>query len=406
MHYDLIVIGMGLSGLMAAKTAAEAGKRVLIIGKGIGTLSVFSNTIDVLGHLPEATGMSEGLSRWIDAHPEHPYTKIGRERIEEALSSFLSLFPSPYSFHAVGEGNCQVPTGAGTLRPTRYIPVTMTAGASLKNGDPLIIGFNGFKDFYPGYMADHFQCRSIVLSLPELSHQEITATALARWMERESFREKIGKEIKKQLKGETRVGFPAVLGMKGPFQVMKAFEDILGVKVFEIPILPPSIPGMRIFHRFKEWLIDKGVTFQLGHSVSEAVLRERRCEEIRVHNPPVVTSYTADQYILATGRFIGGGLVADQERISEPLFLLPVDQPGSRQEWFGNSFFGNSSHGIHSSGIRTDSSLRPTDENGNPLLENVWIAGSILSGHHSLEEGSREGISISTGYAAARNAIK
>ena len=25
MHYDLIVIGMGLSGLMAAKTAAEAG---------------------------------------------------------------------------------------------------------------------------------------------------------------------------------------------------------------------------------------------------------------------------------------------------------------------------------------------------------------------------------------------
>ena len=34
MHYDLIIIGMGLSGLMAAKTAAEMGKKTLIIGKG------------------------------------------------------------------------------------------------------------------------------------------------------------------------------------------------------------------------------------------------------------------------------------------------------------------------------------------------------------------------------------
>jgi len=36
----------------------------------------------------------------------------------------------------------------------------------------------------------------------------------------------------------------------------------------------------------------------------------------------------------------------------------------------------------------------------------VWVAGSILAGHHAIEEGSREGISISTGYAAAKNALK
>jgi len=406
MRYDLIIIGMGLSGLMAAKTAADKGKRVLIIGKGIGTLSVFSNTIDVLGYLPEATRMAEGLSKWIEGHPNHPYAKIGREKIDEALTSFLSLFPPPYSFHGIGDGNCLVPTGAGTLRPTRYIPVTMTSGTFLKNGDALIVGFKGFKDLYPGYLANHFKCRSTVLSLPQLSHQEITATALARWMERESFREAISKEIKKDLRGETRAGFPALLGMKDPFQVMKGLEESIGVKVFEIPILPPSIPGMRIFYRYKEWLIDKGVSFLLGHSVSEAVLRERRCEEIRVHHPPITTSYSADRYILATGRFIGGGLVADQEKLSEPLFHLPVDQPGSREEWFEKSFFGASSHRIHSSGILTDSTLRPTDEKGNPLLENVWVAGSILAGHHSIEEGSREGISISTGYAAARNALK
>jgi glycerol-3-phosphate dehydrogenase subunit B len=79
-----------------------------------------------------------------------------------------------------------------------------------------------------------------------------------------SFRENIGRKIKKQLHDEIRVGFPAVLGMRDPIHVKEDLEAIIGVKVFEIPILPPSIPGMRIFNRFKEWLIQKGVTF-LGY---------------------------------------------------------------------------------------------------------------------------------------------
>ncbi len=406
MHYDLIIIGMGLSGLMAAKTAAEERKKVLIIGKGIGTLSLFSNTIDVLGQLPETMSIGEGLSRWVKDHPGHPYAKLEPDRIQEALSSFLSLFPPPYSFHSFGNGNGLTPTGAGTFRSTRYVPSTMTAGVSLKKGDALFVGFKGFKDFYAGYMADRFECRKRILSLPECSNREITATALARWMERASFRNRIAEEIKKQLKGETRVGFPAVLGVKDPFQVKKGLEQIIGVEVFEIPTLPPSIPGMRIFYRFKEWLIENGVTVLLGYSVSEVGVKEKRCAEVRVHHPPVITSYSADRYILATGRFIGGGLTADREKISEPLFHLPIEQPGSQKDWFENSFFAAPSHAIHSSGIQVDSSLHPINENGDPIFENVWVAGSILSGHHSIEEGSREGISISTGYAAAKNALK
>ena len=114
-HFDVIVIGMGLSGLMAAKTAAEAGQKVLIVGKGMGSLCLFSNTIDVLGQPPTAMKMRDILSQWINDHPEHPYSKVGLERIEEALSSFLSLFPPPYSFHTLDHANCLLPTGAGTL---------------------------------------------------------------------------------------------------------------------------------------------------------------------------------------------------------------------------------------------------------------------------------------------------
>jgi glycerol-3-phosphate dehydrogenase subunit B len=57
-------------------------------------------------------------------------------------------------------------------------------------------------------------------------------------------------------------------------------------------------------------------------------------------------------------------------------------------------------------GILTDSSLRPIDERGEPILENVRVTGTILSGHHSIDEKSREGIEIATGYWAAKRAME
>ena len=405
MHYDLIVIGMGLSGLMAAKTAVAAGQKVLIVGKGMGSLCLFSNSIDVLGRLPTATKMADALSQWIEDHPLHPYSKAGLKNIEEALSSFLSLFPPPYSFQTIDNRNCLLPTGAGTLRPTYLIPTTMVGGISTDGGRTLIVGFKGFKDFYARYVADQLRCRGIDLQLPDPFYQEPTATALARLMEKESFRENVGREIKKQLRDETRVGLPALLGTHDPAQVKNDLEAITGATVFEIPILPPSIPGMRIFNCFKEWLIRKGVSFLLGYSVSKTVVRGKRCEGIEVSHPPVVTCYSADRYILATGRFIEGGLKADAEKVFEPIFNLPLSKPVSRENWFRSSFFDNLPHPIHEAGILTDGCFQPVDGSGDTISENVWAAGSILAHHYSIDEKSREGIEIATGYAAAKNAL-
>ena len=98
--------------------------------------------------------------------------------------------------------------------------------------------------------------------------------------------------------------------------------------------------------------------------------------------------------------------MANEEKIFEAIFNLPVKQPKSREDWFGKSFFGDLPHPVHQAGILTDSTLRPVDEKGNRILENVWIAGSFLADHHSVDENSREGIEITTGYLAAKQALQ
>jgi glycerol-3-phosphate dehydrogenase subunit B len=404
-RWDLIVIGMGLAGLTAARTAMEMGAKVLIVGRGIGSLSLFGNTIDVLGKLKPEEEMEAGIRRWIAAHPDHPYARTGAGGIVEALNAFRTLFPPPYTFAATGGGNSFVPTGAGTLRPSYLLPVTMAAGAAMTREETLIVGLRGFKDFQGDTVSLHLRCRGVTVSPPRYGLEGATALALARLMDEAPFREGLGETIRHQMAGEKFIGIPAVLGLKDPAGVLQTLEAITGARVFEIPMLPPSIPGTRIFHRFREELISKGADFLMGHPVTEAVVENGRCTEIALQNPPLRNTYRADGFILATGRFLGGGLWAEMNRISEPLFKLPVFQPGSRGEWFRERFFQPESHPIHGSGILTDPDFRPVDEAGRVILRNVWAAGSILAHHQAIEEHSREGIDVATGFLAAGRAL-
>jgi glycerol-3-phosphate dehydrogenase subunit B len=404
-RFDLIVLGTGLAGLTAAQTAVETGAKVLIVGRGMGAVTLFGNTIDLLGTIPPGTDIAEGIARWIADHPEHPYARTGVKGIEDALADFRGLFPPPYGFAAEDNGNSLLPTGAGTMRPTYLFPVTMAAGAAMIPSETLIVGFRGFKDFQGDTVSLHLKCRGVNLALPRYGLEGTTALALARLMDAASFRERLGEAIRRQMGGERFIGLPAVLGLRNPAAVLKTLEKTTGARVFEIPLLPPSIPGTRVFHRFREELIAKGVTFLMGHSVSRANVKGGRCEGIAVENPPLVMEYCADRYILATGRFLGGGLWAEMEQIVEPLFHLPIFQPGEREQWFGKRFFDPEAHPIHRAGIVTDADLRPVDETGRVVLENVRAAGSILAHHQAIEEKSREGIDIATGFLAAKRAL-
>jgi len=70
----------------------------------------------------------------------------------------------------------------------------MTTGISTGEGNTLIVGFEGFKDFYAHYAAGGLNCKAITLALSETSNQEITAAILCRLMEKDTF----GKRLRRK----------------------------------------------------------------------------------------------------------------------------------------------------------------------------------------------------------------
>jgi len=358
------------------------------------------------------------LENLIQNHPDHPYAQVGLEDIENSLKAFAGLFdPQGYHYAGTPGRNTLLPTGVGSLKPAYLMPSTMSAGKDILSEPTLLIGFQEFGNFYAPYAARSFQrlphgngklpIRGESITLSDIADGKASkASALARQFEEDGFREKVVEKIRNLMKGESLVGFPAVLGLKNAGKVKADLEARLGARVFELPILPPSIPGLRLFEVFKEYFRAKGVWMILGFEVGSPMRKNGKCQGVVLKTPAGEKVHEAHYFVLATGGFFGGGLQVQGDRIVEPLFETAVAQPDSPGEWFQDEFLGPKGHPINKSGVRTNSRLNPLDENGKVLLENLFAAGMILGHHDALREKSMGGVDVATGYKVIRNLLR
>ncbi len=161
---DVLVVGAGLSGLNAAAQAARRGLKVRLISKGRGSLYWQTGCIDLLGYLPEKPDQivespARGIAELIASQPDHPYALAGLGRIDEALKDLQAICRSAgYPLHGDLERNWLLPTATGSVRPTCLAPETMIAGSLDSHTPILMIGFDGYVDFYPEYIADNLEC--------------------------------------------------------------------------------------------------------------------------------------------------------------------------------------------------------------------------------------------------------
>lgn len=418
MRYDVVVIGAGLGGIMAALSSAGKGKRVLLVGRGMGIITIFTGTIDILGYYPHGSAEPlksplEGIERIINEDPDHPYTKIGLTYIKDGVSTFVDVAREEGVSYIGGlSDNFLVPTAVGTIKPTSLLSSSMASGDIREPGDVLISGFYGLKDFYPDYMAHnistasgmgvdlpHFRAKMVDVDIGADS-SGISSLTLARKFDKLAYLEGVADAIFNTLRDGERVAMPAVMGLKRFNEVHKRLEELVGAKVFETPTLPPSVPGFRLFSALEGVIRSKSIRFLLGYDVQSPVTEGRRVKEVTLKMGNRETRVSARAFVLATGGIVGRGLYASQSEIAEPIFGLNVSGPETRKDWFRKSFLDPKGHPINRAGIKVDERLRPLDKDGSPVFDNLFVAGAQLMGFDALREKSGGGVAISSGYKA------
>jgi glycerol-3-phosphate dehydrogenase subunit B len=407
---DVLVIGGGLAGSMAALAAAESGAQVRLLSHKKSTLRQASGLIDVLGAVDGDAPIADPFSA-VDRLPDdHPYRVVGVEGIREGLRRFDDVVGDRYRGSHT-DRNALVPTHGGTVKPTARYPVSVAPGLASDEADTLLVGFRGLTDFDAVAAADHlaaagvpFDVDGAVVEFPIEFRDDARTTRLAKALDkdRDDVRDRLAEAVAAELDGHDRVGFPAMLGDDHGPAVREHLEDRLGAAVFQIPTGPPSLLGMQLEDLLIDAVERAEVRLSTGNPAVGYEMDNGKITAVTVDRRGQAVPYHADEFVLATGGLVGKGIDSDREAVAEPLFDCHVPHPQDRYEWSEPEAFGD--HAFARFGVVPDDDLRPVDGGGDVHFRNLRAAGGVLGGADVATEKSAAGVSIATGTAAGRRA--
>jgi glycerol-3-phosphate dehydrogenase subunit B len=421
---DVLVLGGGMAGAVAALAARDAGARVVLVRRAPGATALSSGAISVAPDawaLPGAPlaarlGPLEAARRIATLRPDHPYAAVGAslERLPDALAfaaRALPLLAPPL------ERARFLPTAYGTAVAAALCQRSMV-DADLLAGRALvaIAGLRGHLGVDAALVAaglDRYRARGgpevraieVDLPGPAMALAAARPHELARALEAPGAAEALGAAVRAALPaGAGAAIVPAVLGLSPAARVAERASEAAGVPVAELLSDVPSVPGIRLHATLEAALVGRGVEVvqgDVGESSGPGAPLEISGRRI-----------SARRWVLATGRFVGGGIArrgilreralglaveaaegaeAGVHLAARPAASLTVRDRRARQP-------------LLSAGLRVDAALRPLDGRGRPVHPDLLAAGAVIGGHEQATDGTGLGVAILTGFLAGRAA--
>nr|WP_300336422.1 glycerol-3-phosphate dehydrogenase subunit GlpB [Actinomyces sp.] len=442
MSSDVVVIGAGIAGYSTALWLRRAGATVTLVTKGVGGLPLSTGTVDVLGRLGGAAGpagsaggatLEERMARRPVTHPlaeieaagllpdGHPYHVIGRRAVARGLEDFAALVGPQLLVPraddgASGPANLWLPTAVGAVRASLLTPPSMQASALGDGRHYLVVGLRRLKDLTPELVAGNLErtelpgggrvrARAVTVDLAVRGQeQDSTGLVHARSLDRVEVREQLVDALAGQVREGETVLLPAVLGLEDP-QVHAWLSERLGAPVGEIPLPPPSVPGLRLENRLARAASDERVRVVQGAGVVDAQVREGRLVQVSSAAAGRELVHRADAFVLATGGFESGALAVDSHgTVRETVLGLPLagvgpDGAQNLRRLIHNDYWGKP-QGLFRVGVLTDSQMRPLGPDHQPVIENLRAVGGLLAGAVRWSECSGEGIALGSARAA------
>lgn len=382
----VVVIGAGIAGLTSALMARRAGCDVTVLTTGFGGLQLGAGTVDVL----DAAKPLEAMASLPEGHPYH---QIKPEAIKAGVEAFSTVVPLEGSL----EEATTMPTAFGALRRTSFYPASMAAGKVEEGAHYLLVGFSGLKDFYPKLAAENLRDQGVEARAELIDFAADggdTALQFSRKLALEGEAEKLGRRLASLAEPGEKVGIPAV-AREADFARIVATSG--GLPIFQIPLMPPSIPGLEqnetaralcAQERVRMYLNAKAVGVEAEGGKITAVLTE-----VAGKTRPI----EADAVIYAAGGLESGAIELDSYRkLHETVFELPLTHA---EELIHGDYWGVPQP-LFAVGVSVDADMRPVGATGEPVYENLYAAGGILAGAQRTHEKSGEGIALGSAATA------
>lgn len=402
----VVVIGSGLAGLTAAHRLMAGGARVTLVTKGLGGLQLSQGTIDVLGYAPGR--VERPLESLASLPAEHPYRTIGAEAVATALGYLTDVVGDDLLAGEAAQ-NVWLPTAVGAVRPTALAQPSMLGGQCVRGARFVIVGPKQLKDFHPALIAGNLartdlpdggrlDARPASFDLPGRDHEvDSSGLTYARALDDPAFRARFAAAVKPLVEPGESVGLPGILGLKDR-NAWRALQDLIGHPIFEIPLPPPSVPGMRLNETLTNGLKAARARFILGSKVVGFAADGDVLRSVTLGEAGRQVVIAADAFVLAAGGFESGALDMDSYGVvTDTIFGLPLvglDAPLIHGDYWG------AAQPVFAAGVAVDSSMRVLDGD-RVVYANLRAAGGVLAGAQRWQELSGDGIAAASAVIAA-----
>ncbi|WP_067782124.1 glycerol-3-phosphate dehydrogenase subunit GlpB [Actinomyces vulturis] len=457
MRSDIVIIGSGISGYLAAYLARRSGASVTIVTSGMGGLTLSQGTIDVMGRIGGSAGPAGGKApldkrseRRLIEHPlafiassedtrnvelpdGHPYRVIGSEHVSAGLAAWERMLGPDYVISRMSLGdtptvrddlaNYLIPTAVGAIRPTFLIPPSMRASILTAGKRYVVAGLARHKDFFSTLVAGNLartllpdgstlDIRAVTVDADLREGQwDVTSVQAARAFDDQQTRERLARSLEPHVSAADVLLLPAILGLHTTDGAQWLAER-LGIDVGEVPLVPPNPAGIRWEERCTSIMREMGVRILSGARV--VGVRDRQGEacqwlmgrhSVKQHVQEVVVDMAGrertigcDHLIDASGGFESGALACDSySTITDTVLGLPVchdDKQLVHRDYWGKP------QRLFASGIAVDDAMRPLGTKGQVLASNVHVVGGKIAGAMRWSEKSGDGIALGSVVAA------
>ena len=407
MKMDTVIMGGGLSGLSCGIALAKRGKRVAIVASGQSTLLFNGGSMELLGNV-NGTAVSNPLEAITTLPQDHPYSKIGADRIA-ALADRAKLMLTDAGINMVGsaDANHWRITPMGVAKPAW---LTLSDHLRLDSLDSLpakrlalmcIRGYfdqpnamlaQGLRDL--GFEVDTIEFTTDEITALRRSPSEMRATSLAKRLGSTNALQRIANQINDLANDADMVLMPSVFGQNDDADI-QTLQAMAKKPMRLVATLPPAVSGMRMLNQLRHYFRMLGGNYLMGDSAVSGTFEGDRLTAVttaKLGEMPL----KADNFVLATGSFISRGLIADYERVYEPVLGVDVDADNDPDRW--TSFGVLQPQAYSRFGVATDKMLHCLKQG--KTISNLYAIGSVLSGHDAVKMGDGTGVSLLTALAA------